>query len=85
MCTNLLKLNDSITEFVVMGMGQQLSLVGELSIKIGDDIIDAVKFVQNLGFFMDSEMKNRTHINKLTSSLYVILKILYWTGRLLRS
>ena len=41
-----------------MGMRQQFSSVGELSIKIGDDTIDAVKFVQNLGFFMDSEMKN---------------------------
>ena len=74
MHTNLLKLNDSKTEFVVMGMRQQLSLVGELSIKIEDDTIDAVTFVQNLGFFMDSEMKNGTHINKLTSSLCVILK-----------
>ena len=74
MHTNLLKLNDSKTEFVVMGMRQQLSLVGELSIKIGDDTTDAVKFVWNLGFFMDSEMKNGTHINKLKSSLYVILK-----------
>ena len=73
MHTNLLKPNDSKTEFVVMGMRQQLSLVGELSIKI-DDTIDAVKFVWKLGFFMDSEMKNGTHINKLTSSLYVILK-----------
>ena len=76
MCTNLLKLNDSKTELVVMGMGEQLSLVGELSIKIRDDTIDAVKFVWNLGFFIDSEMKNGTHINKLTSSLYVILKTL---------
>ena len=57
-----------------MGMRQQLSLVGELSIKIGGDTIDVVKFVQSLGFFMDSEMKNGTHINKLTSSLHVILK-----------
>ena len=74
MCTNLLKLNDRKTEFVVMGMRQQLSLAGELSIKIGDDTIDAVKFVWNLGFFIDSEMKNGTHINKLTSSLCLILK-----------
>ena len=76
MHTNLLKLNDSKTEFVVIGMRQQLSLAGELSIKIRDDTIDAVKFVLNLGFFMDSEMKNGTHINKLTGSLYVMLKTL---------
>ena len=53
MCTNLLKLNDSITEFVVMGMRQQLSLAGEISIKIGDDTIDAVKSVWNLGYFIE--------------------------------
>ena len=57
MCSNLLKLNDSETEFVIMGMRQELSLASELSIKIGDDTIDAVKFVWNLGFFIDSEMK----------------------------
>ena len=62
------------TQFVVMKMRQQLNLVGDLSIKIRDNTIDAVKFIWNLGFFMDSEMKNRTHLNKLTSSLYVILK-----------
>ena len=76
MHTNVLKLNDSKTEFVVMGMREQLSLAGELAIKIGDDTTDAVKFVWNLGFFMDSEMKNGTYINKLTSSLYVIIKTL---------
>ena len=76
MHTNLLKLNDSKTQFVVLGMRQQLSLTGELSIKIGDDTIDAVKVVWNLGFFMDNEMKNGTHINKLSNSLYVILKML---------
>ena len=72
--TKLLKLNDSKNEFGVMGMRQQLCLAGELSIKIGDDTIDAIKFVQNLGFFMENEMIHGTHINKLTSSLYVIFK-----------
>ena len=76
MHTNILRLNDIKTEFVLVGMRQQLSLAGELSINIGDDTIDGVKFVQNLGFFMDSEMKNGTHVNKPTSSLYVILKTL---------
>ena len=74
MCINLLKLNDSKTEFATMGTRQQLSLADELSIKIGDGTTDAVKFVWNLEFFMDGEMKNGTHINKLTSSLFVILK-----------
>ena len=72
--TSLLKVNDSKTEFVVMGMRQQLSLAHELSIKIGDVTIDAVKFVQNLGFFMDSEMTNRTHINKLTKFIVCDIK-----------
>ena len=73
---NLLKLYDSKTECEAMGMRQQLSLAGELSIKIGDDTIDAVKFVVNLGFLMDSEMKNETHINKLTSSIVCDIKTL---------
>ena len=50
MHTNLLQLNGSKTEFWVMGMKQQLSLAGELSIQIADDTIDAVNLSGTLGF-----------------------------------
>ena len=45
MKTNLLKLNDSKTEFLIVGTRQQLELAGELSIQIGNDIIRPTPFV----------------------------------------
>ena len=45
MMTNLLKLNDSKTEFLIVGTRQQLKLAGELSIQIGNDIIRPTPFV----------------------------------------
>ena len=50
MKTNLLKLNDSKTEFLIVGARQQLELAGEPSIQIGNDIIRPTSFVQNLGY-----------------------------------
>ena len=45
MKTNLLKLNDSRTEFLIVGTRQQLELAGELSIWIENDIIRPTPFV----------------------------------------
>ena len=59
MKTNLLKLNDSKTEFLIVGTKQQLELAGELSIQIGNDIIQPIPFVQNLGYFCDSQLKTQ--------------------------
>ena len=49
MRTNLLKLNDDKMELIVLGTRPQLSKVGEVSIKIGNDTISTVPSVQNLG------------------------------------
>ena len=45
MRTNLLKLNDDKTELIVLGTRPQLSKVGEVSIKIGNDTISTVPSV----------------------------------------
>ena len=45
MKTNLLKLIDSKTEFLIVGTRQQLELAGELSIQFGNDIIRPTPFV----------------------------------------
>ena len=39
MCTNLLKLNDEKGEFLLTGTRQQLATVGDISMKIGSDVI----------------------------------------------
>ena len=70
MSTNMLKLNNDKSEFIIFGTGQQLAKVQEITIAIGDTTIQPVEYVRNLGFFMDNLLKNHIHINMLTSSLY---------------
>ena len=53
----LLKLNDDKTELIVLGTRPQLSKIGEVSIKIGNDTISTVPSVQNLGIHFDKELK----------------------------
>ena len=74
MRTNLLKLNDNKTELIVLGTRSQLSKIGEVSIKIGNDTISTVHSVWNLGIHFDKELKWIVHINCLTSNLYHILR-----------
>ena len=76
MHTNLLKLNDSKTEVIMIGTPQMLKQVNEsnVTIKIGTDIIHPVESVHNLGFHMDRYFKNTAHVNKLCSTLYLTLK-----------
>ena len=39
MHTNLLRLNDEKTGFLLIGTGQQLAKVGDISMEIGSDVI----------------------------------------------
>ena len=78
MRTNLLKLNDSKTKFILLGTNQQIKLVQDISIKIGDDVIHPVQSVRNLGFWYDSDMKNTLHINKLASTSFINLQNISW-------
>ena len=71
---NLLKLNDSKTEFLVAGTKCNLYLTGEINIKVGEDTIERSESVQNMGVFWDSELKNTIHFYKLASALYLTIK-----------
>ena len=70
MTQNLLKLNNDKTEFILVGTQQQLSKLDNTSLHIGTDTIKPTNRVRNLGFIMDSLLKNGSHINKITSSSY---------------
>ena len=61
------RLNDSKTEFLLIGTKHQINLTGEIKIHISDDIIMPSTNAQNLGYFCDLEFKNVAHINKLLS------------------
>ena len=70
MQVNFLKLNESKTEFIIFGTRQELNKVGTVNIRIGDDVIQNVPFVRNLGLHFDEELKHSSHINKLT--IYIL-------------
>ena len=74
MRTNLLKLNDEKTEFLIIGTPQQLAKVTTTSIKIGQDNIQKSQTARNLGFYYNVHMENTIHVNKLCSTLYLTLK-----------
>ena len=74
MCTNLLKLNDEKTEFIMIGTRQQLARAGNVVIQMGDDMIHPTNTIRNLGFFYDKYMKNTTHVNRDTSTVYIMMK-----------
>ena len=70
MTQNLLKLNNDKMEFILMGTQQQLSKLDNISLHISSDTIKPTDHVRNLGFIMDSLLKNASHINNITSSSY---------------
>ena len=74
MRTNLLKLNDYKTEFLIPGTLLQLAMVTTTSIKIAQDNLQKSEAARNLGSYYDVHMKNTIHVNKLCSTLYLTLK-----------
>ena len=70
---NMLKLNDEKTEFVILATHQQVAKISHINIKIGSETVSPVQCVCNLGYFMDSLLKNMTHINKICGQLFSTL------------
>ena len=73
MTQNLLKLNRDKMELILFGTRQQLSKVDDISLHIGNNTVKPVNHVRNLGYVMDSLLKNGPHVNKVTSSCYCTL------------
>ena len=67
---NLLKLNNSKTEFIMVGTRQNLHKAGpDTVVKVGEDEIQNVKVVHDLGYHHACELKSTVHVNKLSSCL----------------
>ena len=77
-----LMFNDSKTEFLIIGLSQQLSKVTIASIKVGDCDIQPLKHVRNLGTWFVNHMSMNTHIGKMCSKafrgLYNIGQVVCW-------
>ena len=73
---NCLLINDSKTEFLVVGSRLQLSKIAIDSITVGDSTIQPVNSVRNLGTWFDSNMSMSIHIGKICSkAFYGLYKI----------
>ena len=79
MLTNKLKINDSKTEFMVIGSQRQVDKVNITSITVGDTEVAPVSTVRNLGVMFDSNMSMKHHIakqcNKAMGQLHAIRQI----------
>ena len=68
MQSNLLKLNESKTEVVLLGTKQQLRKLGNLEISVGNVNIKSCNKVRNLGVIFDSNM-TMEDVNKVCKDI----------------
>ena len=70
MTNNYLMLNESKTEFLMIGSHQQLTKIKIDSIRVGSTEIKKVPSVCNLGVWFDTSMTMTTHIGKVCSKAF---------------
>ena len=70
MIVNQLMVNDTKTEFMLIGSKQQLERVQIPSIKVGADDIEPVTSVRNLGVIFDSQLKMDLHVTRACKTAY---------------
>ena len=76
MQSNMLMLNDSKTEVVLLGTRQQLSKLGDLRICVGSSNIKICSKVRNLGVIFDSNMTMEDHVNNVCKTSYFYIRLL---------
>ena len=62
MLSNRLLINDSKTEFIIIGSKQQMSKININEITVGESTIEPVEAVQSVGMWFDSHMSMDIHI-----------------------
>ena len=75
MISNMLMVNDSKTEFFIVGSKQQLERVNIPFIHVGEDQITPVTSVRNLGVIFDSNLKMDMQITKACQILPVLITV----------
>ena len=63
MVHNKLKMNDSNTEFIIIGSQQQLDKIQFDSIMVGDAVVKAVNSTKDLRAYLDSTPSMEAHIS----------------------
>jgi hypothetical protein len=70
MLHNKLKINDSKSEFMLVGSKQLLQKVNTVSIKVGDSEVVTSEGVRNLGIWLDKNLSMTDHVSRLCRSCY---------------
>ena len=65
MLTHNLKINDSKTEFILIGTQKQLEKVSSMEIKVSKSNIPPSKQARNIGVIFDSNMSMIPHVNQI--------------------
>ena len=73
---NMLKLNESKTEYMVIGSNHTQKKLGDevKCIRVGEEEVHAVESARNIGVTMDTALNMEVHINKITSACYYNLR-----------
>jgi len=67
-----LQLNPSVTELIWFGSWANLWKIAaeNLALQVGEDIIQPVKTVRDLGFTLDTELSMQRHVSKVASTCF---------------
>ena len=76
MKSNLLMLNDSKTEVILLGSKQQLSQLSNLEISVGNANIKLCTKVRNVGVIFDNNMTLEDHVNNTCKTSYFYIRLL---------
>ena len=69
-----LKLNEEKTDFIIVGLRQQLSKMAVDHIKLGDTKIKSAKSVCNLGVYFDENMSMKCQVNHICTVCYMQIR-----------
>jgi hypothetical protein len=83
MMQNHLKLNDSKTEFLIIGSHAQLRQLSNDGIQIGDTVVTASPSARNIGAIFDCTLSMKDHVNALCRSCYCHIRNIGKVRRLL--
>lgn len=70
MAANYLKLNDSKTEFMIIGSSHNLKSINTSHITIGDEIVKPSKCVKNIGATLDEQLKMNAQVNQVCKNAW---------------
>ena len=74
MTRNFLKLNDSKTEFQILGSVSDLKSHKNIEVRVGNSNISPCDCARNIGAHLDSTLDMRSHVNSIIKACYIQLR-----------